>query len=148
MPNQLYVIYESHTGNTRRMAQAIAEGARDAAGLQVVVKGVGEAGADELADAQAIILGAPTRNTRVPPAMNEFLKGLRRVPLRGSLGAAFGSYAWSGEAVGLIRSALVGQGIDVPGAGVRAKRTPDHAALQKCSKLGASLATRLVEGTA
>jgi len=148
MPHELYVIYESHTGNTRRMAQAVAEGAREVEGIQVTLKRVGEANVEELADAEAIILGSPTRNTKVPAAMSQFLKRMEEVPLRGKMGAAFGSYGWSGEAVGLIRSAVTRQGLRVPGAGVRAKRTPDQGALEKCRALGTGVATRLVEGTA
>ncbi len=148
MPHELYVIYESHTGNTRRMAQAVAEGAREVEGVQVTLKRVTEANVEELADAEAMILGAPTRNTKVPPTMSQFLKRMEEVPLRGKLAAAFGSYGWSGEAVGLIRSALTRQGLRVPGAGVRAKRTPDPGALEKCRALGTGVASRLVEGTA
>jgi len=129
MPHELYVIYESHTGNTRRMAQAVAEGAREVEGIQVTLKRVSEANVEELADAEAIILGAPTRNTKVAAGTSQFLKRMENAPLRGKLGAAFGSYGWSGEAVGLIRSALTRQGLRVPGAGVRAKRTPDQGAL-------------------
>jgi flavodoxin short chain len=147
MSSQLFVIYESHTGNTHRMAQAVAEGAREVAGVQVVLKTVSQARVEELANADAIVLGAPTRNTKVPPAMSQFLERMKEVPLQGKHGAAFGSYGWSGEAVGLIRSAMIAQGIRVPGVGVRAKRTPDKASLQKCRELGMRLATRLVEGT-
>jgi flavorubredoxin len=143
--HQLYIVYESHTGNTHKMALAVAEGAREVKGLEVLLKRVSEAKAEELVNADAIILGAPTRNTRIPPAMSQFLKEMKEVPLRGKLGAAFGSYGWSGEAVGLIRSAMIAQGILVPGVGVRAKRTPDQASLEKCRELGMRVARRLAE---
>jgi len=145
--HQILIVYESRTGNTHKMAQAVAEGAREVKGVQVPLKRVGEAKAEELANADAIILGAPTRNTKVPLAMSQFLKAMKEVPLRGKLGAAFGSYGWSGEAVGLIRSAMVAQGIRVPAVGVRAKRTPDKASLEECRELGNRVATSLVEET-
>jgi flavodoxin short chain len=148
MPHQLYIMYESHTGNTHKMAQAVAEGAREVKGVEVLLKRVSEANAEELANADAIILGAPTRNTKIPPAMTQFLKDMKGVPLQGKPGAAFGSYGWSGEAVGLIRSAMIAQGIRVPGVGVRAKRTPDKVSLQKCRELGIGVATRVVKETA
>ncbi len=148
MPHQLYVVYESHTGNTHKMAQAVAERAREVQGLDVVLKRVGEAMAEELANADAIILGAPTKNTKVPPAMSQFLKAMKGVPLQGKPGAAFGSYGWSGEAVGLVRSAMIAQGIRAPGVGVRAKRTPDRMSLQRCRVLGIAVATRVIKGTA
>jgi flavorubredoxin len=147
MSHQLLLIYESHTGNTHKMAQAVADGAREVEDVQVLLKKVSEASVEELADADAIILGAPTRNAKVAPLMAQFLKDMKGMPLQGKLGAAFGSYGWSGEAVGVIRSAMISQGIRVPGVGVRAKRTPDAASLQKCRDLGARVATQLVEGT-
>jgi flavorubredoxin len=147
MSGQLFIICESHTGNTHKMAQAVAEGAREVGGVQVLLKKVSEASVEELADADAIILGAPTRNAKVAPLMGQFLKDMKRASLRGKLGAAFGSYGWSGEAVGLIRSAMISQGIRVPGVGVRAKRTPDQASLEKCRQLGMRVAASLVEGT-
>lgn len=148
MSHRLYIVYESHTGNTQKMARAVAEGARELNGLEVLLKRVGEAKAEELADAHAIILGAPTRNTKVPPAMSQFLEAMKKLPLQGKLGAAFGSYGWSGEAVGLIRSAMIAQGLRVPGVGVRAKRTPDKDALEKCRELGTQVATHLIEQAA
>jgi flavorubredoxin len=148
MSGQLFIIYESHTGNTHKMAQAVAEGARAVEDVRVVLKKVSEASVEELGDADAIILGAPTRNAKVAPLMAQFLKDMKRASLQGKLGAAFGSYGWSGEAVGLIRSAMISQGIRVPGVGVRAKRTPDAASLQNCRDLGTRVATQLVEGTA
>jgi len=145
MSPRLHVVFESHTGNTRRMAQAVAAGAEEIQGVQVVLESVAQARAQDLAETDAIILGAPTRNARVPAAMTQFLELLKQVPVQGKLGAVFGSYGWSGEAVGLMRSSLVALGMRVPGVGVRAKRTPDAAALDKCRSLGASLAQRLCE---
>ena len=142
---RLIVIYESHTGNTRRMAEAVAQGAREVPEVEVVLANVGQASEAQLTEADGIILGAPTRNTKVPPAMNQFLDRMKQVPLRGKLGAVFGSYGWSGEAMGLLRSALVAQGVQVPGAGIRVKRTPDAEALEQCRELGRSVAQHLVE---
>jgi flavorubredoxin len=110
-----------------------------------VLTNVGHASEAQLTEADGIILGAPTRNTKVPPAISQFLDLMKQVPLRGKLGAVFGSYGWSGEAVGLLRSALVAQGVRVPGAGIRVKRTPDTEAWEQCRQLGRSVAQHLVE---
>ena len=106
---------------------------------------VGQASEAQLTEADGIILGAPTRNTKVPPAMSQFLDRMKQVRLRGKLGAVFGSYGWSGEAVGLQRAAQVAQGVGVPGAGIRAKRTPDAEALEQCRQLGRSVARQLAD---
>jgi flavodoxin I len=147
MMAQLLIVYESHTGNTRKMAQAVGEGARQVSGLEVFVRSLNEVKAEELAAAEAIIVGAPTRNTKIPPAMEQFLGRLKEAPVKGKLGASFGSYGWSGEAPALIRSSLVSQGLVVPWTGVRAKRAPDKQALEDCRKLGESVARRLIGET-
>jgi flavorubredoxin len=127
------------------MADAVAQGAREVPEVEVVLVNVGQASEAQLTEADGIILGAPTRNTQVPPGMSQFLERMKQVPLSGKLGAVFGSYGRSGEAVGLLRSALVAQGVQVPGAGLRVKRTPDPAALGQCRELGRSMAQHLVE---
>ena len=142
---RLIVVYESNTGNTRKMAEAVDQGAREVSEVEVVLASVGQASEAQLTEVDGIILGAPTRNTKIPPAMSQFSDRMKQVPLRGKLGAVFGSYGWSGEAVGLLRSALVAQGVRVPGAGIRAKRTPDSEALKQCQDLGRSVAQRLVK---
>jgi flavorubredoxin len=142
----LIIVYESGTGNTRKMAEAVAKGAREVPEVEVVLTNVGQASEGQLAEVDGIILGAPTRNTKLPPAMSQFLDRMKKVPLSAKQGAVFGSYGWSGEAVGLLRSALVALGVRVPGVGIRAKRTPDAKALEQCAELGRSMAQRLLEG--
>ncbi len=143
MAPYLLVAYESQTGNTRKMAQAVAEGAGAVQGVDVVLKSLNEVRTEELAKAHGIILGAPTRNAKVPPAMGQFLQRLKQVEVKGKLGASFGSYGWSGEAPALIRSSLVALGLVAPWVGVRAKRAPDAEALDNCRGLGESVARRL-----
>jgi flavorubredoxin len=127
------------------MAEAVAQGARQVPEVEVVLANVGQASEAQLTEADGLILGAPTRNTQLPPGMSQFLEHMKQAPLRGKLGAVFGSYGWSGEAVGLLRSALIAQGVRVPGVGLRVKRTPDAEALEQCRELGRSIARRLVE---
>jgi flavorubredoxin len=147
MMTQLLIVYESHTGNTRKMAQAVAEGAAQVAGVEVALRSLNEVRAEELAAAEGIIVGAPTRNTKVPPAMEQFLERLKQAPMKGKLGASFGSYGWSGEAPALIRSSLASQGLLIPWTGVRAKRAPDKQALEDCRELGKSVGRRLLGET-
>ena len=53
------IVYHSETGNTARMAELVAEGAR-AAEADVALKTVAETAADELIEYDAIIAGTPT----------------------------------------------------------------------------------------
>ncbi len=136
---KVFVLYDTRTGNTGRMARAVAEGAESVEGVEVVLKRVG-GGSGELADADAIILGSPTRNTKPSRAMQRLLSGLSEIPLKGKAGAAFGSYGWSGEAPGIMARALRGQGVRVVGEAVRARRTPNASDLARCRDLGRAVA--------
>ena len=53
------IAYDSLTGNTERMAQAVAEGVRRVAGAVATVKKVGEVTKEDLTAAEAIVLGCP-----------------------------------------------------------------------------------------
>ena len=143
MPRVL-IIYDTRTGNTGQMARAVAEGAKSVKGSEVVLKRVREAQREDLASADAIILGSPTHNTNPSRAMRKLLADLSRVPLKGKMGAAFGSYGWSGEAVGIIMRALEAQGVRMIGEGVRAKRAPGAEGLARCRELGRAVAESLI----
>lgn len=54
------VIYESMFGNTRRIAEAIGQGIRQAAGGDVVVVNVGRLDAETIAGANLLVVGGPT----------------------------------------------------------------------------------------
>ena len=133
--SKVLILYDTRTGNTGRMARAVAEGAKSVGGVEVALKRVGEGGG-ELTDADGVILGSPTHNTKPSQAMKRLLSGLSKVPLKGRVGGAFGSYGWSGEAPGIMVQALKGQGVRVVGGAVRARRTPGTSDLAKCRDLG------------
>ncbi|MDY6874786.1 MAG: flavodoxin domain-containing protein [Chloroflexota bacterium] len=138
MPKVL-ILYDTRTGNTGRMARAVAEGADSVGKVKVILKRVGE-GEGELADADAIILGSPTHSTKPSRAMKGLLSGLSKILLKDKVGAAFGSYGWSGEAPGIMVHALKDQGVRVIGAGLRVRRTPGVSDLTKCRDLGCAVA--------
>ncbi len=101
----IFVVYDSKTGNTARMASAIAEGAKSA-GAEVVVHKLGEKfQMDELSRADAILIGSPTHYSSTTSEMRHFLTSLdelrkeKKLSLKGKIGAGFGSYGWSGEAL-------------------------------------------------
>ncbi len=94
---RVYIVYESHTGNTGRMAKAVAEGACEVQGVEVSLHRAAYAKAEDLAGADSSIIGAPTRNTKVPPEMSEFLKRMKQVPLRARLVPSSGPTAGAGK---------------------------------------------------
>jgi NAD(P)H dehydrogenase (quinone) len=58
-PVTVLVTYHSATGNTEKMAQAVAEGAKAVSGTSVVLKRVSEVAGDDLLSSDAVIVGSP-----------------------------------------------------------------------------------------
>lgn len=57
---KILVLYDTQTGHTRAMAEAVAAGARAIPGTEVVLKQVEEAQASDLFEADGIAVGSPT----------------------------------------------------------------------------------------
>ena len=90
---KLLVVYYSKTGNTKDMAQAVGEGAKNA-GADVDVMGVGEIDdPTKLVDYDGIIVGSPTYYGILAAPMKEFLDESIKVhgKLEGKVGGAFSS---------------------------------------------------------
>ena len=56
---KVLVTYHSLSGNTERMAEAVAAGAKSAPATQVILKRVAHVTADELLSADAVVVGSP-----------------------------------------------------------------------------------------
>jgi NAD(P)H dehydrogenase (quinone) len=65
-PVRVLVAYDSLTGNTEQMAQAVAEGAKRVGGVTVTLKRVAEVSKEDLEKADAILLGCPTYYANIP----------------------------------------------------------------------------------
>ncbi len=136
------VFYASSYGNTRRMADKVAEGFRQA-GAEVAVYDleVTEPGSllDDLERADALAIGSLTINgDAVKPAW-ELLTSLATIKTRGKSACAFGSYGWSGEAVKFMEDRLKALKFKVPVEGVRAQLVPTEEDLSHCHDLGVKL---------
>jgi len=61
VPDQVKVLvtYHSLSGNTERMAEAVADGAKAVSGTEVVLKRVGQVTADDLFSSDAVVVGSP-----------------------------------------------------------------------------------------
>jgi len=139
---KLAIIYGTGFGNTGIMAKAIEEGARNA-GIEVLMKKVEEASPADVEKADAIVIGSPTYKGAGMPTVIKFVESLSNLPLKGKVGAAFGSYGWSGEAAGAISKKLKGYGMDVIEPDLRIKRIPEAEGIETCKELGKVIAKKL-----
>ncbi|GAA3409886.1 flavodoxin [Paenibacillus hodogayensis] len=103
---KVIVVFASMTGNTEDMADAVAEGIREA-GAEVVLKNVLDANASELTQYDAFVLGAYTwGDGELPDEFLDFYDELDDLDLSGKYSAVFGSadssYPEFGKAVDLL----------------------------------------------
>ena len=92
--SKLAVIYWSMTGNTQAMAEAIAQGAREA-GIEADVLQVSEVTVDQALSYPLLALGCPAMGAEVleEAEFEPFFTGLEG-RLSGKKVALFGSYGW------------------------------------------------------
>ena len=144
----LLVFYLSAYGNTRRMAEAVRDGAESVPGVRVSLYDLEgcepEVFLDLIEEADGLALGSPTINGDAVKPIWDLLSSLTAVDIQGKAGAAFGSYGWSGEAVRLMEDRLRGLKLDVPIDGLRIKLVPTEEELARCVDFGLRLATHLI----
>ena len=134
------VIYWSGTGNTETMANAVAEGMKEA-GAEVTMLTPEQVQPAALSGFGAIALGCPAMGSEVLEEM-EFQPmfdackrslGCKRVAL-------FGSYGWGdGEWMRTWESDCDSAGVNLVCESVICTETPDDAALEACRALGKAL---------
>ena len=153
----ILISYYSRTGNTKKMAELIAEGAT-AAGGEVTLKGIEEILKEDLVKADAIIIGSPTFYGHCAAPVRQFFDESVRLHgrLQGKVGGAFASSHNIGGGnettiLGILESMLI-HGMIIPGSvdgdhyGPVAIGAPDARATSQCRAHGdriAKLAERL-----
>ena len=142
----LLVFYASAHGNTRVMAEQIAQGAAIEA-VKVDIFDLTETAPGDVLEpieaADGLIIGSPTFNGDAVKPVWDLLSSLTTIRLRGKVGAAFGSYGWSGEAVGMIEDRMKSLKMKVPQAGLRVVLVPNAQELENCREFGKQIAESL-----
>jgi flavorubredoxin len=77
------------------------------------------------------------------PTVADFLCYLKGLKPKNKIGAAFGSYGWSGEAVRLITKELEDMKFELVDPGVNVQYVPDEQALEACYALGTKIGRAL-----
>jgi flavorubredoxin len=142
---KVLVLYYSRTGNTEKMAKAVAEGAKTVDNMQVELTYFAEA--EDLGGFDAILVGTPTYHHDVPIDIKMLFEeaAARNVRLKDKPGAAFGSYGWSGEAPKLVVEIMKNKfEMKVVKAPLVVKYAPDQNILDQCRVLGKQLAESLI----
>lgn len=142
------IAYDTMWHSTEAMARAIAEGI-DAGGVPVHVMPLsGSHRSDvmtELLCAGAFVVGSPTMNNQLYPTVADLLAYVRGLKPANLVGAAFGSYGWSGESISMIAEILRAMKVELVGEGLRALYVPRAGELAECRALGNEIALKVIE---
>ncbi len=142
------IVYDTMWRSTESMAKAILDGLAQEGVSALLMDLATNHRSDivtELLDAKAVIMGSSTLNNGMLPRMADmlcYMKGLRPV---NKIGAAFGSYGWSGEAVKLITKSLEEMKVRVVHPGIAHQYIPGHEGLRQCVELGRQVAKMMKE---
>jgi NAD(P)H dehydrogenase (quinone) len=151
---QVLILYYSKGGNTRRLAEAIAEGVQQANGVEAVLRHTKEVSREDFVDSAGVIIGSPvyfgTMAAQLKSVLDDYVSVRRQ--MENKIGAAF---ATSGDPTGgkettmmsIIQALLiygmiiVGDPISATGHyGVACVGVPDAGAMENGRKLGRRVA--------
>ncbi len=138
--SRFVIIYLTLSGNTKKIAEAIAEGAMSQE-LSTTVVNFQDTTPKLLREAEVVGIGCPTYMHTMHVKMKTFMDRLHSMP--GKKGVAFGSYGWSGEAPWHIANKMRELGINVLDPVVRVQYEPNEKELESCKLLGKDVAMRL-----
>jgi anaerobic nitric oxide reductase flavorubredoxin len=140
------IVYDSMWNATERMAKAIGEGLAEKGIDHTLYHGALSDANDimvEIFKAGLVVIGSCTHNSGVLPSLAKILEEMRGLKFRNKLGAAFGSYGWSGESVKEIEEHFRKCSIPVACEGIRVKWQPREEDLAACREFGRRLADSL-----
>ncbi|MFH0838593.1 MAG: flavodoxin domain-containing protein [Candidatus Omnitrophota bacterium] len=147
LATRVLITYFSSSGNTKKMAYAISEGATKE-GVETVVKDIQDVKADELLRYEGIIIGSPTYYGTAAYQIKKLIDESVRLhgELDGKVGAAFTSSANIGGGnettiLSIVQAMLI-HGMIIQGDangdhyGAVAIDQPDARAIKQCRRLG------------
>jgi flavorubredoxin len=137
--NKAVIFYDTMWHSTEKMARAIAEGLeQEGVSVRLLCLKTDHHSRvmTEVMDAAAVIVGSPTHNNGILPNVAKMLTYMKGLKPQNKLGAAFGSFGWSGESVKVIGDWLESMHVELVDAPVKVKHVPNHEDLGACFELG------------
>jgi flavorubredoxin len=137
------VIYDTMWQSTELLARQFLQGLADA-GVEAQLHHLRRTHPSdiitEVLDAGLLLFGSPTLNNQMFPTMGEFLTYLKGLAPKNKAAMAFGSFGWSGQAVGLINQEIQAMKLKLAHDGFKVKYIPDPEELTAARTLGEKLA--------
>ena len=89
---KVFVVYDSQYGNTKRVAEKIAEGLKEVEGIEYSIGYVKQIRPEELADFDAILIGAPNHMGKPSRTIRKFVDDIAKLDLKVKQFAVFDTY--------------------------------------------------------
>ncbi len=148
--NQVTIIYDTMWDGTRRAAEAIASGIKEA-NSSINIKLYNAARSDtndivtEIFKSKGILVGSPTINKGILHSIASLMEMAKGLNFQQKKGAAFGCYGWSGESVKMINGMLEEAGFALINKdGLRMLWNPDEEAIADCVAYGKEIGAALI----
>jgi flavorubredoxin len=144
--NKALIIYDTMWGSTQKIAYKLFEGIEET-GVPISIMNLR---ANHISDiikeilySKLILIGSPTLNNTMLPTMGGFLTYLKGLKPQNRIGFVFGSFGWSGQAVGEIEKTLSDLSWELPEKSVNINYIPDRQELSEIKNIGKKLGTLL-----
>ena len=142
------IVYTTIRRNTKKVAESLKE-IFEKNNIQATVFNADKSEKSDILasiqEADAVFIGSSTKYADMIGNLEDLLKDLKEMNLNGKIGAAFGSYGWSGEAIEVIQDYLNQTNMDVQSTShvikttgmthvefpVRVRFSPNHEQMKK-----------------
>ncbi|MCF8105771.1 MAG: flavodoxin domain-containing protein [Desulfohalobiaceae bacterium] len=144
--NKAVVVYDTMWKSTKIIAEAIADGiaAQGVTALPIHIRSSDRSAImTEAMEAKAVVVGSPTLNNQIFPSVADVLTYMKGLKPMHKIGAAFGSYGWSGESVKLITRELEEMKFDLADEGLKIQYVPNKDDLKACFDYGQNIGRKV-----
>ena len=147
------IIYDSKYGNTRLVAETIAEAMEEVTEVEATVRDVRTVDLTQVTDSDAILIGSPNHIGKATRRIRKFIDGLGEADLKSKLAAVFDTYVGGDfeKAMKKMEKQIAENAPDLklvtPGLSVRVTGMKGPVAeeeLPKCREFGSRIANEIV----
>jgi flavodoxin len=149
---KVIIVYESKYGNTRLVAETIAEGLREIPGIDAVLREIKDVDMKYLAGFDTILIGSPNHIGNATRKIRKFIDRLGKAELKGKTAVVFDTYLGGDfeKAVGKMEKQIAekvpGLKLPVPGLSIMVEGMKGPIAegeLTKCKDFGVKVAAHI-----
>lgn len=106
---KIAIVYYSKSGNTKKVAELIEEGAKRVSNVEVKCMSIEAADDDFIQEAKAVFFGSPTITGTFSWQIKQWLDTARHLKFAGKLGAVFATANYVGGGADLAELSMIGQ---------------------------------------